>query len=163
MEWIRGIGKLILVLLLQVLLFDHLHIGIWGFPMMYVIFLLNLPSNLAKWAELLIGFLVGLIIDICHTTLGIHIAACVAISFLRPILLQHLVQDIERINDNITGNIIGIAGYVRLSIILIVIHHLIVISLETWNLELCWMVILQTLVCTLLTSIVILGFDRLRR
>jgi hypothetical protein len=46
MEWFREIKTLVLVFLLQVLLFNHLQIGSWGFPMIYILFLLNLPVSL---------------------------------------------------------------------------------------------------------------------
>ena len=99
MTFIREIGRLLLVLALQVLLFDHLHIGNWGVVMMYVLFLINLPVRIPRWAEMLIGLTVGLVMDMWHSSLGIHIAACVALSFARPLLLSQAVQDIERIKD----------------------------------------------------------------
>ena len=63
MTFIREIGRLLLVLALQVLLFDHLHIGNWGVVMMYVLFLINLPVRIPRWAEMLIGLTVGLVMD----------------------------------------------------------------------------------------------------
>lgn len=95
MEWIKEIGRLLLLVALQVLLFDHLHIAIWGFPMVYILFLLNLSPRLPKWAELLIGCSVGLLMDVWYSSLGIHMAACVAIAFIRPMLLDNMLQDIE--------------------------------------------------------------------
>ena len=35
MEWIKQIVQALVIVLLQVLLFDHLQIGGWGFPMVY--------------------------------------------------------------------------------------------------------------------------------
>ena len=75
MNIIKEIGRLILVFALQILLFDHLHIGTWGVAMVYILFLINLPVRLPRWAEMLIGFGVGMLIDIWHSTLGIHIAS----------------------------------------------------------------------------------------
>ena len=83
MEWIRQIGRAILVVLLQVLLFNHLQIGGWGFPMVYVLILMNLPVQIPRWAEMLIGVAVGLIFDVWNSSLGVHMAACIAFSFFR--------------------------------------------------------------------------------
>lgn len=163
MAWIREIGRFILVILLQVMLFNHLHIGSWGMPMMYIIFLLNLPIRVPRWAEMLLGFTIGLIMDIWTSSLGIHIAACVALSFLRPILLNMSTQDIERIKDHVSSKTVGTGVYIKMAILLTFIHHLIVFSLETWNMHHWWIVIVQTVISSILTLIIILGYDRIRR
>ena len=94
MNIIKEIGRLLLVFALQVLLFDHLHIGSLGIVMMYILFLINLPTRTPRWAEMLIGVGVGMMMDIWHSSLGIHMAACVALTFVRPILLTNAIQDI---------------------------------------------------------------------
>ncbi len=163
MEWIREIGRLLLIVVLQVLLFNHLHIAIWGFPMVYILFLLNLSPRVPRWAELLIGCTVGLLMDVWYSSLGVHMAACVAIAFIRPILLSNTVQDIERIKDNITGGMIGVMEYAKCVIILTIIHHFIVFALEAWNFSQWWIVLLQTLISSIMTIFVILGYDRLKQ
>mgnify|MGYP006316032921 FL=1 len=107
MNIIKEIGRLLLVLALQVLLFDHLHAGSIGVVMMYILFLINLPARTPRWAEMLIGFGVGMVMDVWHSSLGIHIAACVALTFVRPILLTNATQDVERIKDNVSIQNIG--------------------------------------------------------
>lgn len=163
MNIIKEIGRLLLVFALQVLLFDHLHIGHWGVVMMYVLCLINLPVRTPRWAEMLIGFAIGLMIDIWHASLGIHIAACVAIAFLRPILLSRTVQEVERIKDNLSSQNIGRSEYTKCVAILTVIHHFIVFSLETWNIHLWWVILLQTLISSLMTLTIILGYEYLKR
>lgn len=163
MTFIREIGRLLLVLALQVLLFDHLHIGNWGVVMMYVLFLINLPVRVPRWAEMLIGLMMGLVMDMWHSSLGIHIAACVALSFARPLLLSQAVQDIERIKDNMSIQTIGRIEYTKCAVILTVLHHFIVFSLETWNIQFWWIVLLQTLVSSIMTLCIILGYEYLKR
>ena len=162
MEWIREIGRCLLLVVLQVLLFDHMHIAIWGFPMVYVLFLLNLSPRLPRWAELLIGAALGLLMDIWYSSLGIHMAACVAVAFLRPLLLGNMLQDVERIKDNISGATIGAAEYVKITVILVIMHHFIVFALEAWNMSQSGLVLLQTLISSLMTLVIVVGYDRLR-
>ena len=162
MERIKEIGRLLLILALQVLLFDHLHISMWGFPMVYILFLITLPPLKLKWVEMIIGFAVGLIMDIWHSSMGVHIAACVAIAFLRPILLSNFVQEIERINDNVSGSSIGLVEYVKCVVILTILHHAIVFSLEAWDIQSWWIVLLQTIISSALTIAIILSYDRLK-
>ena len=163
MKLIQEIGRLLLIFVLQVLLFDHLHIGSWGIMMIYILFLINLPIRIPRWAEMLIGLLVGIMMDVWHSSLGIHIAACVALSFVRPLLLTNAVQDIERIKDNISVQTIGRIEYTKCAVILTIMHHFIVFSLETWNIQFWWIVILQTLISSAMTLCVILGYEYLKR
>lgn len=161
--WIREIGRLLLILVLQVLLFNHMHIAIWGFPMVYILFLINLSPRLPKWAELFIGSAIGIIMDIWYSSLGIHMAACVTIAFVRPLLLANMVQDIERIKDNVKGITIGTLEYAKIVVILTIIHHFIVFALEAWNWSQWWIILLQTLISSAMTIIILLGYDRLKQ
>ena len=163
MMWIREIGRLLLILVLQVLLFNHMHIAIWGFPLVYILFLINLSPRLPKWAELLIGGAIGIIMDIWYSSLGIHMAACVTIAFIRPLLLANMVQDIERIKDNVKGITIGTLEYAKIVVILTIIHHFIVFALEAWNWSQWWIVLLQTLISSAMTITILLGYDRLKQ
>ncbi|MBR5855093.1 MAG: hypothetical protein IKY87_05425 [Paludibacteraceae bacterium] len=163
MTFIREIGRLLLVLAFQVLLFDHLHIGSWGVVMVYILFLINLTVRIPRWAEMLVGLLVGLVMDVWHSSLGIHIAACVALSYVRPLLLNKAVQDVERIKDNISIQTIGRIEYTKSAVILTVLHHFIVFALETWNIQFWWIVLLQTLISSVMTLCVILGYEYLKR
>lgn len=160
---IKEIGRLLLLFALQVLLFDHLHVGHWGIAMVYILFLLNLPVRIPSWAEMLIGLVVGLMMDIWHSSLGIHIAACVALSFARPLLLNQAVQDVERIKDNMSFQTIGRIEYTKCVVILTILHHFIVFTLESWNLAFWWIILLQTIVSSIMTLCFILGHEYLKR
>ena len=161
MEWIKQIVRLIVVVLLQVLLFDHLQIAGWGFPMVYVLFLMNMPVQIPRWAEMLIGVGIGLLMDVWYSSLGVHMAACVMITFLRPIFLKNMVQDIERIKDNICSRTIGAREYTKCVAFLTLIHHFTVYLLEAWSLQNWWIILLQTAISSSMTLIIILGYDRL--
>lgn len=163
MEWIKQIVRLIVVVLLQVLLFDHLQIAGWGFPMVYVLFLMNMSVQIPRWAEMLIGAVVGLVFDVWHSSIGVNMAACVAFSFLRPILLGNLTQDLERVKGEIYSASIGRIEYVKCLSILIVVHHLMVFSLEAWSWHNWWMVLVQTLISSTLTILIIMGYDIFRK
>lgn len=161
MEWIKQIWQLIILVLLQVLLFDHLQIAGWGIPMVYVLFLVNLPIQIPRWVEMLIGFAVGLLIDMWNNSLGVHIAACTAVSYLRPFLLHNLIQDIDRVKGEICSNSIGFAEYFKCLVILILIHHSMVFGLESFSWNNWWMVIIQTIISSVISIAIIIGYDRI--
>jgi rod shape-determining protein MreD len=124
---------------------------------------MNLPANTPRWAEMLIGAVLGLIFDVLNTSLGVNMAACVAFTFIRPIILAHLVQDLERVKGEVYIRSIGTIEYIRTLVFLTVLHHLMVFSLEAWSLHNWWMVIIQTLLSSLMTLTIIIGYNIVKR
>ena len=163
MEWIKLIIKTFVIILLQIVLFDRLQIQGWGYPMLYIVLLLSMPVQIPRWAEMLIGALVGLIIDICNNSLGVHIAGCVAISYIRPILLKNAIQDVERIKGEISSQSIGMAEFLKCSIILVIVHHTLVFGLEAWSVQNLWLVMLRALFSSILTLLLIVAYDFIKR
>lgn len=159
MEWIKQIVQSLVVVLLQVLLFDHLQIAGWGFPMVYVLVLMNMPVQIPRWAEMLIGAAVGLVFDVWNSSLGVNMAACIAFSFLRPILLGNLVQDLERVKGEVCSNSIGRIEYLKCLVFLVLLHHLLVFALEAWSWNNWWIVLIQTLISSVLSILIIIGYD----
>ena len=163
MNYIKEIGRILAVLALQVLLFDRLHIGNWGMSMMYILCLINLPIRIPRWAEMLIGCRIGLVMDIWHVSLGVHMAACVAICFARPLLLNKSIQDLERIKENLSSQTIGWMEYAKITTILTVLHHFLIYALETWNMQFWWIIVIQTLISSALTLSIIFGYEYTKR
>ena len=163
MTWSKQIVQAIVVIFLQVLLFNHLQIAGWGFPMVYVLILMNLPIFIPRWLEMLIGATVGLFIDIWGSSLGVNMAACVMFSFWRPILLGNLVQDIERVKGEICSKTIGRIEYIKCLVLLTLVHHLIVFTLEAWSLNNWLLILVQTLISSVLTILIVIGYDMLKR
>jgi rod shape-determining protein MreD len=163
MKWIKIILTTIIVILLQVTIFNRLQINGWGYPMVYILLLLNIPPQKPRWIEMLVGTLVGLIIDICNNSLGVHMAACVALAYLRPIILKKSVQDVERIKDEICSRSVGGIEYLKCIVLLTILHHLMVFGLEAWSIQNWLLIVLQTLCSSFLTILLLLGYDLIRR
>ena len=162
MDWIRQIGRYILVMLLQVLLFDQLQL--WGVchPYVYVLCLLMLPITLPHNMDMLIGALAGLIMDVCCNSLGVHISVCVLIMFARPYLVGAVVNDKDRLNEQISIRSLGMEAMVKYVCILVVVHHFLIFLLGAWSWHHIGFVLLATLVSSLITILIILGYNVLR-
>lgn len=162
MDWIRQIGRYILVMLLQVLLFDQLQL--WGVchPYIYVLCLLMMPITLPHNMDMLIGALAGLIMDVCCNSLGVHISVCVLIMFARPYLVGVLVNDKDRLNEQISIRSLGMEAMVKYVCILVVVHHFLIFLLGAWSWHHIGFVLLATLVSSLITILIILGYNVLR-
>lgn len=163
MGWNKQILQAFIVIVLQVLLFNHLQVAGWGYPMVYVLILMNLPVHIPRWAEMVVGAVLGLFFDIWCTSLGVNMAACIAFSFLRPICLSNGIQDIERIKGEVTSNSIGRIEYIKYLALLTCIHHFLVFALEAWSWHNWWMVLIETVISSVLTIAIIVTYDIFNR
>lgn len=160
---LRHILSLVIVLLLQMLVFNNLHfLGICH-PYIYVLFLIALPIRIPQWIELLIGFGVGLIVDMFCGSPGVHTAACSFLAYLRPIFIRRTIQDAERISMTIDGLSIGFNEYVKLVVLYTILHHTLVFLIEAWSLAHFWLLLAKIIVSSLFTIALLLFYDRIKQ
>ena len=162
MDWIKQIGRYILVMLLQVLLLDQLQL--WGacHPYVYILCLLMMPITLPHSVSMVIGAAVGLVMDIFCNSLGVHTAACILLMFIRPYLIGAIVNDKDRLNEQISLRAIGMEALIKYVVILVLIHHLTVFLLAAWSWAHIGFVLLETLVSSLITISLIIAYNALR-
>jgi len=162
MEWTKQIGRYILVMLLQVLLFDQLQL--WGacHPYIYLLCLLMMPITLPPIADMLIGAGIGLIMDMFCNSLGVHTASCILIMFLRPYLIGAILNDKDRLNEQVSLRSIGMEAFIKYVVILVLVHHLAVFSLAAWSWYHIGFVLLETAVSSAITIFVIIGYNILK-
>lgn len=162
MEWTKQLGRYIAVMLLQVLLFDQLQLSGACHPYIYLLCLLMMPITLPHSVDMLIGAAAGLIMDVFCNSLGIHTAACILIMFIRPYVIGAVVNDKDRLNEQIHLHSIGMEALIKYTVILVVIHHLTVFSLAAWSWHYIGFVLIETVVSSLVTILVIIGYNTLR-
>jgi hypothetical protein len=96
-------------------------------------FILFLPASLPGLPVLLLSALMGLCVDLLSGDLGLHLAACTAIGYVRPYLLKRISTsdqiEIPPINRTHFGQYFAYTG------ILILLHHLLLFTLETFELK----------------------------
>lgn len=162
MDWIKQIGRYIVVMLLQVLLLDQLQL--WGacHPYLYILCLLMMPITLPHSVSMVIGAAVGLVMDIFCNSLGVHTAACILLMFIRPYLIGAIVNDKDRLNEQISLRAIGMEALIKYVVILVLIHHLTVFLLAAWSWAHIGFVLLETLVSSLITISLIIAYNALR-
>ena len=162
MDWIKQIGRYIVVMLLQVLLLDQLQL--WGacHPYVYILCLLMMPITLPHSVSMVIGAAVGLVMDIFCNSLGVHTAACILLMFIRPYLIGVIVNDKDRLNEQISLRAIGMEALIKYVVILVLIHHLTVFLLAAWSWAHIGFVLLETLVSGLITISLIIAYNALR-
>ncbi len=162
MEWTKQIGRYLLIMVLQVLLFDQLQL--WGacHPYIYVLCLLMMPITLPHSADMLIGAFAGFIMDIFCNSLGVHMAACILLMYIRPYLIGVIVNDKDRLNEQISLHSIGMEALLKYTVIMVLIHHLTVFSLAAWSWSHMGFVLLETIVSSTITILLVIGYNILR-
>lgn len=162
-DWLKYIGLFLLVMFLQVMLLDNLHwLGLIH-PFVYIWAILLLPIELPRWMQMFIGAAIGGLMDLNAHTPGVHMAACVMIAYLRPLLVASYVQDIQRMKGAITIKTLSPGNYLQLLAIIVVVHHSLVFFLEAFTFGHFGYTLLQILLSGVLSFAFILMFEYLRK
>ncbi|MCO6161370.1 rod shape-determining protein MreD [Flavobacterium sp. NRK F7] len=152
---ILNIVRFILLVFLQVILFNNINMFGFANPYPYVLFILLFPVNGNKSVLLISSFFIGLIIDMFSNSHGIHAMACTALAFVRPNLfrfsfgISYEYQTVK-IADKITSERVS---YVLLALF---IHHFVLFFFEYFSLTLFFEIIYSTLISTILSFIICL-------
>lgn len=146
--------KFIGLVLLQVLFIDNVEMGGHINPFPYVYLILILPVNMGRMPLLLVGFALGLTLDMFSGTGGIHAAATTLIAYYRPFLLRaqspregfelHAVPNVQ---------LYGIGWFAGYAALLIGIHHSVLFFLEVFR----FADLFHTLLKVILSGILSLG------
>ncbi len=162
MDWTKQILRYLLVMAIQVLLFDQLQL--WGVchPYIYVLCLLMLPITLPHSVDMLIGAAVGLVMDVFCNSIGIHMASCILVMFIRPYLIGAIVNDKDRLNEQITLHALGMEALLKYVVIMVLIHHFTVFMLAAWSWNYIGFVLIETFVSGIITMLLILGYNILK-
>lgn len=143
-----NIFRFILLLALQVIVFNNMDFLGYVSPFPYILFIILYPVNGNKSGLIISSFLLGLIMDMFTNSGGTHATACLVLAYFRPSIfkfafgLSYEYQTIK-LNDVLTPQ--------RFSFILlsIVIHHFTLFLLEAFQLDF----ILDTLITTVLSTV----------
>jgi len=144
--------RFISLILIQVLILNHVDFLGYLNPYIYIIFILLAPININKSLFLLLSFILGLTIDIFGDSGGVHAAACLVIAFFRPIALRTVFglsyefQTVKLSNTRFGEKL----AYV---ILLVLTHHIVLFSLEIFNISGILLILKKTLFSSVFTLI----------
>lgn len=162
---IKNIARFVLLVLIQILVFNNMNLSGYINPSVYLMFILLLPVHINKSALLLLAFLLGITIDFFSNTLGLHAAATVFMAFARPGTLNLFFKNLEFTGKEAPDiNKIGLGGFVRYTLALVLVHHSALFILEVFNFQdflfTAYRILISSLVSTLVIVILALLFNR---
>lgn len=149
------IARFILLVLLQVLVFNQLLIAGWATPLLYPLFVILLPIRMPLGVQLLLAFAIGLAIDVFVHTGGLHALSAVFLAFVRPLLLNVLTpREGYQPDDKPTIQRLGLSWFLPYLAMAFLVHHLVYyfVAVLNWH---HWPFILGRTLASWLLSIII--------
>jgi rod shape-determining protein MreD len=133
-EIIRNLFRFIILVLVQVLVLRNIELGMFLNPFLYVLFILMLPFETPRTLLLVLGFAMGITIDMFYDTQGMHAAATVFMAFCRPSILKLFSpRDGYEFGVKPTIQYLGVPWFISYAGILIVLHHLALFFIEVFH------------------------------
>lgn len=153
--WFAGL------IILQSFVLDSMHfLGIF-LPFVYIYALLRWPPNIAPTLAVLLGFFLGLSIDVLSNTPGMNAAATTLIAFLRYPTLRLFVSKDDLGAKDIGERTLANGAFWKYTVLLVLIHHATLLLLEAFSFNNGFLLLLKIPVCVLLTLLFIFAFERI--
>ena len=147
----------VILVLIQVLLLNHIQISGFINPYLYILFILILPFNTPNYLLLILGFLLGLNIDIFSNTVGIHAAATTFLAFIRPAVINLISsRDVLELNQAPRISELGLGWFVRYSVIMVLAHHFVLFYIEVFTFSGFFYTFLRFLLSSVFTLVLII-------
>ena len=155
--YLKHILRFVILVLIQLALIDHLNLGYYIHPLIYILFLIKLPLQTPRWALLILAFLLGSTIDIFQNSPGINASATVMVAFLRPFSIRLLFPTRE-FDENTEPSIndFGFQGFFIFCLILTFILHVVLFSLEVFSFQEFGITLLRSVVSAFSTTLLII-------
>jgi rod shape-determining protein MreD len=127
-----NIFRFFLLVLLQAAVLNNINFLGYINPYVYILFIILLPVNIGRGQVIFYSFLLGLCIDFFADSGGINAAACLVIAYFRPLILK---SSFGLGYDYQTLKFTKISFKERLVYVstMVLIHHFVLFSLETFN------------------------------
>ena len=149
------------IVLLQLFVVRELNFWGVGFCYIYASILILIPITFSKGYSLLIGFFLGLFIDIFYSTPGVNAFACVMLVFIKPYIFKGIpTQANFEDGELITPHNFGLINFIALAFILFMVHHFFIFQLEAYSSDFIWASVYKAFVSAIftLTSTIILFY-----
>jgi len=154
----------ILLILLQVLLFNNIQFSGYVNPYVYLMFLLLLPIEIPSWLLLVLSFVTGLIIDFFSGSPGMHTSATVLAGFARPYVLRIVSpKDGYESGSDPSMLVYGLRWFAAYALLMVLIHHTALFYLEVFRLADFFRTMLRVILSTLFSTAFILLIEFYRR
>lgn len=153
--------RFVLIILLQGLILRRIPLGGAHFNyiaiLFYPVLLFLLPMKTSKPLLLIIGFFLGLAIDLFYESPGVHMSACVFVAFVRPYLLKILEpRGGYPVNASPSAHDFGLVWFMQYAGILLFLFLLFYFSVEVFAFARLGEILLKTVLSFIVSFVAIL-------
>lgn len=154
---ILNIIRFIALVTAQVLLVNHIRLGGYVHPYIYIIFVMLLPLNTPGWQLLLAGFSIGLVLDLFMGTLGMHAGATTLMAFCRPAIVS-IVSGSQKLENTKEPSInqLGFPWFLRYTLSMVLVHNFTYFMFEGFSFHLVGQALLRILISVPVSTFLIL-------
>ncbi|MBR4298049.1 MAG: rod shape-determining protein MreD [Bacteroidaceae bacterium] len=147
----------------QVVVCNHIHLLGYAMPMIYVYFLMILPGRIARWALLVIAFVLGIVVDMFSSTPGMASSALLLTALLRPMVLT-VFAPVERRDGDFIPSVRTMewGGFMRYAVAISLLHTSAFYIIEAFSFFHLSALLWSIFSSTLLTTLLILALEMLR-
>lgn len=163
MSIIQRIIWFIFLLLLQVLVCNHIHILGYATPMPFIYMLIMLHTDTPRWLYIIIGFTLGLLIDLAAICIGEYSTATTFVALLTPWALS-ICTPAERSDEGFAPSALTMkwGGFLRYAFLVTLMECTLFFIIENFSFF-HWEDLLLDIACsTLLTLLIICAMERVR-
>lgn len=159
---VNGFVTFVVLLLIQVLVLNHVHLFRFAVPLMYVYMVLMFRRNYPKWGILLWCFAMGLSVDLFSNTPGVAASAMTLAGFLQPYVLEMFLNRDSADDLEPSMRSLGAVKFSAFTLIMVFVYCLTFFTVETFNFFNWVQWLLSVGGSTLLTAMLILVADSFR-
>lgn len=149
--------------LAQALVLNHIRLFGCAMPLLYVYFIIVIPRGYPRWATLVWAFFLGLTIDMFSNIPGVGTASLTFVGLLQPYLLELFLPREAAPNLKPSMATLGIAKFVTLALLLTLVHCAFFFTLEMFSFSHLMQWALNVIGSTLLTLILIVSIETVRK
>ena len=153
---INNILRFVLLVALQVLVFNNVYLGIDVAPFVYILFILMLPTSCNKLLLIFLAFLSGLCVDVFSNTLGFHTFAATLIGFMRIIFADRIITQNDKVVELPSIRSLPTKQFSIYTLILTAIYNFTYLTLELFDIKEFFNILLLTIINTAITYVLIL-------
>ena len=141
-------------MLMQLLVLNYVYLGGYIMPILYVLFILMLPTTIKRIPLLLIAFFTGLLVDIMSGALGFHALACLVVAMARILFADRILTRGEN-TEVLTPGIHTVSPQYFVSYLLLMygIFYFVFFTAELFSFRGLGGVLLSTVLSTLVATL----------
>jgi len=162
-DFLRRLLAFVALVVVQSLMLNRIQLFHCATPLLYVYFAITIPRGYPKWASLLWCFALGVCVDMFANTPGVAAASMTLVAALQPYLLELFLPREAEENIRSSAATLGFSKFATLSTILVLLFCLVFFSLEAFSFYDWQQWLLSVVGSALLTLILLLALETLRR